>query len=63
MKIFNSFTVSYVVVETNFGDFKVEKNGYITRWDEELHSYVWVDEGKFNSDELESIRQRGLTQI
>jgi len=63
MKIFNSFTVSYVVVETNFGDFKVEKNGYITRWDEELYSYVWIDEGKFDSDELESIRQRGLTQI
>jgi len=63
MKIHETRTVKYAIVETSVGTFKVHSEYLIERWHESIENYSWFDENHYEPDDIKSIRMAGLDAL
>ena len=63
LKIFSAKKVSFAVVETTWGDFRVHESGWLLKWDEDLGDWNPVSSDDRDSGEWDGIIQAGLDAL
>lgn len=52
MRFFGTTVQHYAFVDTDCGEFRVDKSNRITRWDDELLCYSWFDSLKYEESDI-----------
>ncbi|NCQ50304.1 hypothetical protein GW796_00080 [archaeon] len=67
MTIFASQVVTYAVVETDIGEFRVFKDGSIEKWEndstKEQGAYRWFDTVQYHQEKIQKIIKEGISKL
>lgn len=62
MKVFNTQTIKFVMIDTDIGEFRVSSFG-IEKWNYDIMDYSWIEESDYEDDvysELKRIAEEKL---